>query len=78
MRWKKEQEPIKGESRVVVKFLIFPKCLDNEWRWFEKCYITQKAYPGYESGGTYWLDQHWLDTKNACHEIYKTILGENK
>ena len=43
MRWKEKTQPINslGDERVIEKFLILPRCLEGEWRWFEKARIVQ-------------------------------------
>ena len=63
------------DKRTVRKFLLFPKCLDGEWRWFEEEVIEQvcvKKHYTWESGhdiydfemkhGFYpvWKDKHWV------------------
>ncbi len=44
MRWKKwkKTNPDVGEKRVVKRFLLWPTCLDDEWRWLEKAEVIQQ------------------------------------
>jgi len=32
---KKKKHPKHGDVRVITKFLLFPKCINGEWRWLE-------------------------------------------
>lgn len=50
MRWKRREirKDIQPHSRVRVSFLLLPKCIGDEWRWFEKT-----AWIEYY---TYWRD----------------------
>lgn len=74
-----------GEIKVISKFLLFPKKLDNEWRWMESAFIIQKVI-GIDVGGSaewgrykfLWRDMHWLDTKGFCLTVYKDMLKINK
>lgn len=66
MRWKlkKKQQPKVGDTRIVDRFLLFPKFLDDEWRWLELTQIQQE-YNNMgllESNWTYkWVDLHWAN-----------------
>ena len=76
MRWRKKQKyyPKDNEERVVRKFLIFPKCVDHEYRWLEKVKIRQRyleeemhkcrgIFGGdsfYTTGG-WWIDIEYVD-----------------
>ena len=42
MRYKNKTAAI-GDIRVCSKFLWFPKCIDNEWRWLEFTVWKEKA-----------------------------------
>jgi len=73
MRWKKNWWHIRwgmgGEKtvvslkvddrRIITKFLYFPKCLGDEYRWWEYADINQKVcfvlYYNYD------YDSHWVD-----------------
>jgi hypothetical protein len=82
MRWKSDPlEDRLGEHRVVKKFLIFPRKLDEEWRWLETSYIVQKVCReenytefGPIEGKCKWFNEHWLDTPKSCFDIYRTKL----
>ena len=72
MRWKEKiikinkkfnkiELPEHGDTRVFRKFLFLPKCILNEWRWFE--YATYEARlelinPPYF---TYWVGVRWIN-----------------
>lgn len=66
MRWKRKL-PLHyriGESRTKNKFLIFPKCINNEWRWLEKTSWIQSVKTKYHGGFDYtvgWKDIRWID-----------------
>ena len=71
MRWpKKEKEyPNTGDTRVVEKFLLFPKCLHKgksynatlEYRWLEKASIVQEYCGGIYDIPASWEDDHWFN-----------------
>lgn len=42
MRWKERKYPEIGVERMVEKFLWFPACANEEWRWLEKVKIQQR------------------------------------
>lgn len=52
MRWKCVLSPEKGDKRKKTKFLLFPICIDCEWRWLETVTIQQQfdgwGYNNYE------------------------------
>ena len=63
-----KKKPSLGDWRLVRRFILFPKRLDGEWRWFGRHDIAQKYimrfvpfafWPGgfYERG---WVDKGWL------------------
>lgn len=77
MRWKKRKRkpiPNDGEKRVVSKFLYFPLCINNEYRWLEKVKVEQE-YVGVEihscrgafgsdsfyTTGGYWMNLEYVD-----------------
>lgn len=65
MRWKKKQKsyPKDGEIRIVNKFLLFPRVINNEYRWLELVKIEQ-FYRGYDyvhGTGGFWIDKDWID-----------------
>lgn len=53
MRIGKIQQLRIGDSKLVTKFLWFPKCIDFQWRWFEKT-SWYKIWTGYN-----WIDREW-------------------
>lgn len=74
MRWKnKTNTPPKiGDTRVVRKFLLFPKSLSGETRWLEKANIIQKliesCHPCVGVGAPVhcerWIDVDWSLLEN--------------
>jgi len=59
MRWKGEPVPVRGQSRIRHVWLLFPRCINDEWRWLERAGIEQVydwvgPYPG-------WEDCAWAD-----------------
>lgn len=63
MRWEK---PKIGEMRVVKKFLLFPKRIDNECRWLEFVEYIQ-VYNNYDPkmpriiyNSNHWFDKKWV------------------
>ena len=62
MRWK-ESRPVAGDTRVKKVYLVFPKCINNEWRWLETAWIKQRfivrstAISGWED--VCWLPVLW-------------------
>lgn len=67
MRWKQKQPPTYGARRIVNRFLLFPKCLDCEWRWLELTQIHQEYGPVRWMMDEVsevvtlrgWVDMHW-------------------
>jgi hypothetical protein len=66
MRWKTKQSPNIGDTRVVKRFLLFPKEIDGEYRWLEVSRIEQRYERDYISVGlgmgSYcrWQDSAWV------------------
>ena len=69
-RWPKRparKVPNLGDTRIVCKFLLWPHCLDDEWRWLGRERITQQCVrrwshdPEGLSSFQYngWIDRHW-------------------
>lgn len=64
MRWK---SPRIGDSRVLKKFLLFPRKINNEYRWFETVYIEQiymvinYTIDGMSFQRDDWHDTNWLN-----------------
>lgn len=65
MRWKKKNKryPQDEETRIITRFLIFPKCIDNQYRWLELVKIEQfyREYDCERDVGGYWVDRCWYD-----------------
>ena len=57
MKWK---TPKSGDKRIVSKFLLFPREINNEVRWLEKVKIEQEYDRGCLLG---WWDIKWADSK---------------
>ena len=61
MRWKKEKTK-DGETRIINKFLIFPKTINRETRWLEKASWVEKwGYWGAAEDGPGWAYIDWLE-----------------
>ena len=46
-----------GDTKIKKRFLLFPKCIGDEWRWLEfavwlKVFKQGKLYP-------YWVEKRW-------------------
>lgn len=65
MRWKQKEKPTLHETRIIKKFLFFPKCINKEWRWLEKCMYMQK-YIKLTSNPFIcdWVDTLWINNAN--------------
>lgn len=69
MRHQCAQRPKEGESRIIEKFLLFPKRVNNETRWLERSRIKQKLIPQFDMfsddpySGWYlgWIDMEWIN-----------------
>ena len=52
-----------GDTRTIEKFLLFPKCINGEWRWWNTHTIKQKYCIQEDSLGVLvglWEDVEWL------------------
>lgn len=60
MKW--NSIPILEDGRVTItEFLIFPKCINGEWRWLEKAtYITYRNW-NYYTDSYFYHDIEWID-----------------
>lgn len=64
MRWKNS---IKSDIKIIRRFLLFPRCIGNECRWFEFVKIEQvytdidphENHNKYEN--EYWFDYRWIN-----------------
>lgn len=65
MRWKKRKEirPDIGDTKIVEKFLWWPACLNDEWRWLERVVIEQefREDQGWILYYPDWVDVRWID-----------------
>jgi hypothetical protein len=60
MRWNTNKRGWKqGDIRYVRRFLLFPKCLDGEWRWLEMAVIRQVVVSVTPSAGPAWRSVGW-------------------
>lgn len=65
MRWtarppRKNKKPADGDERYVRRLLLWPLCLDGEWRWLEFADIQQRFNIWRTIGtGVGWVDAHW-------------------
>lgn len=62
MRWKDRYvQPFLGHKRVIERFLLFPRSIENEYRWLEKAKILQEySYTG-GLGSAQYIDKEWID-----------------
>ncbi len=63
---KKKERPQEGDRRIVERILLFPKCLNGEWRWLEIAQIDQE-YRAWNDGVGFqyeWVDLGW----NTFHD----------
>jgi len=70
MRWKIKPAKNNGELRSKKRFLLFPMCIEKEWRWLEIAEWTEK-YTSFDSGNwetvRYWSPEYWI--KNSTEGI---------
>lgn len=67
MRWNKKVEPKVGDERKVYRFLLFPTCLNGEYRWLEHTCIIQE-YNSYCE----WINKKWgTYTQKEIEELEK-------
>ena len=66
MRWesrRNKRNRINKEvgTRIITKFLLFPKCIKGEVKWWERVRYSQSYFDGI-LGGLFanWLDEEWL------------------
>ena len=77
MRFRFSGDPKDGETRVICKFLILPKCLpisdssnQCEIRWLETALIQQKYFETSEGWDSHfcWQDMHWASNAAEVKE----------
>jgi hypothetical protein len=61
MRWKTKARPRDFDQRTVTRFLWFPLCFFNEWRWLETAKIYQYYKPASYPSLAHWEDHSWDD-----------------
>jgi len=65
MRWEEKrakQNDYDGETRIVSKFLLFPRKIGSEWRWWENAKIEQRCSFEYDLyHDTFWEDIRWVN-----------------
>lgn len=63
MRWNKKAKPVRGDERIITKFLLFPKNIDDDVRWLERVSYKQKyTRENYEYGCYHvWETIEWID-----------------
>ena len=59
MRFQVEPYKSVGDTRVITRFLFFPRRIGNEARWLEKARIRQVAVRCEYS--VHWYDERWED-----------------
>jgi hypothetical protein len=70
MRWTNRVDNRKdGDRRVVYKFLIFPKTINNETRWLEKAYIVQELQKTWDLATHAYTGLKWRDVKWDFDEL---------
>lgn len=67
MRWKEKVWKI-GATRVVRRFLFFPRLVAGEWRWLETVKIQQQLRLEVHYDGFYWEDISWIDDQAQGQE----------
>ena len=91
MKWNSRPRPAvpcEGDTRIVKKYMLLPRCLDGEWRWLERCWVMQEykfmdVGDGIAPVGFYtWRDIGFDDgmhpitttpiTANNIHKLYRT------
>ena len=51
--------PTNKETRVITRFLLFPKQINGEIRWLERASIKQEYSTNYADDG--WHSTEWID-----------------
>ena len=61
MRWPKRGFPRGGEQRTRRQFLLFPRCIQNEWRWLEHaCWREYWQIVRSMSSNHHWVAFEWV------------------
>ena len=59
-----EQDKLVGSQRMITQFLLFPKFIDNEYRWLERTsFIQEYTKHEYDNGEClyWWVNEKWKD-----------------
>jgi hypothetical protein len=63
MRWIKSRRPFLNDTRVIRRFLIFPRTINYQTRWLE--FVRIRQYYGYATNSWRcwgWHDSEFVDT----------------
>jgi len=64
MKWKRKPKNNGTNLRRKKRFLFWPKCINDEWRWWEKAEWMEK-YISFVSGNgskiKYWESDFWIN-----------------
>lgn len=63
MRWQKKQKSVTA-YKIVKRFALLPICINNEWRWFETCYILKTRQ------FISWIELEWVNTSWVSKNAY--------
>lgn len=74
MRWKL---PKSRDTRIITKFLLFPRKVGNEIRWLETVKIKQRFVVPFEGSSGYWEDLWFVDDLALENNYFKNK-GESK
>ena len=60
MRWT-EKKPKEGNTRIIKRFLMWPECNGDKWRWLETVSVRQRyRYLGEGEYG-WWDEETWIE-----------------
>lgn len=70
MKWRSKWDYIDiGEIKIISTFLLFPKCINGEWRWLEQAMYMQECVKEMNCGSMdynyhkEWRDIKWMNKK---------------
>jgi hypothetical protein len=68
MRWSYKEKPSRkeGTTRIITRFLLFPRQINQQWRWLEIAKIEQTYHNAYFTDNcdlisSWWEDTHWIN-----------------
>jgi hypothetical protein len=64
MRWN-QKKPEFGDRKVCGSFLLFPKCIEGEFRWLEYAYWEERYGHLGRDKGDGWSADRWLTRQEA-------------